>query len=94
MPLESRTSSTILEWMKTIPDSIGWKNHGSIYTRRGVPDIVFHVNSRTIYLETKRVGKKAAPIQADVHRRLKRAGAIVAVVRSKKEAMDIVRPYL
>lgn len=94
MPLESAIVKSIITALRKIPYSVVWKNHGGPYTRVGVPDIQFVVSGRTIYLEVKQPGKPLSAIQDDMIRRLRRAGAIAMVVCSKKEALDIVRPYL
>lgn len=94
MPLESTIVKSIITALRKIPHSVVWKNHGSQYTRVGVPDISFFVDGRTFFLEVKRPGKRPSAIQADMARRLRWAGAKVDVVHSKKEALDLVRLYL
>ena len=94
MPLESSIVKSIIKALQKIPDSVVWKNHGSQYTRVGVPDISFFVDGRTFFLEVKQPGKHPTAIQADMIRRLRRAGTRVEVVHSKKEALDLVRLYL
>ena len=94
MPLESTIVKSIIAELKKIPCSVVWKNHGSMYTRIGVPDIVFHVKGRTFYFEVKQPDASLSPVQHDLIRRLQRAGIVAKVVHSKAEAMNVVRPWL
>lgn len=94
MPLESAIVKSIITALRKIPYSVVWKNHGGPYTRVGVPDISFFVSGWAFFFEVKQPGKRLSAIQADMIRRLERAGAIVAVVHSTKEAMAFLRIYL
>ena len=94
MPLESTIVRSIITALARIPDAIVWKNHGSQYSRPGMPDIQCIINGRPIFLEVKQPGRPVSAIQDDMIRRLRRAGATAVVVHSKKEALDLVRPYL
>lgn len=78
------------EW----PKSWWTKFHGGPFTAAGVPDLVGVVEGRSFFLEVKRKGEHASRVQLRRHDQLRRAGAFVAVVRTRREAVEFVRASL
>jgi RecB family endonuclease NucS len=76
------------------PGSVWLKYHGGAFTKAGVPDLLGVVEGRFVALEVKRAKGRVSPVQRVVQRRLKRAGAIVAVVRTPAEAIEVVEDAL
>lgn len=88
---ESRLQRRIRKALeREFPGSFWWKVHGGAYTRAGIPDLCGCVRGRHIALEVKRPDGTVSAIQRSTHRRLKRAGAAVAVVATPAEAIDVV----
>jgi len=58
--------------------------------KRGTPDIVGAYKGRAFAVEVKRPGKGPTPVQAGELMLAKKAGAVVGVATSVKEAMAIV----
>ena len=73
-----------------------FKVHGSAMMVAGLPDLVACLRGQFFALETKMPGKEAnvSPRQEIVHRQLKKAGAIVAVVTSPDEALALLGEYI
>lgn len=61
--------------------------------RAGVPDRIVILGGRVVFVELKRPGGKVRPIQAEVHRRMKAAGADVRVVDSIESARSFVHEF-
>lgn len=59
-----------------------------------MPDLVGVVEGRFFGLEVKRKGEHASRVQLRRHDQLRRAGAFVAVVRTRREAIAFVRECL
>lgn len=66
------------------------KLHGNIYQERGTPDILAVYLGRCYLLEVKVPGKHATKIQNHRHKEWREAGATCDVVKSVKEALDVV----
>lgn len=74
--MESSLKNRILSWSKGEPDVWLQKYHGTSFSLRGHPDVYGHVGPFAVYLELKQPGKKLAPLQAAIGRRIERTGAI------------------
>ena len=61
---------------------------------KGAPDFFAVVRGRAVFFEAKLAGEKTTPEQVAEHRRIARAGAQTFVVRSVREAVDVVREML
>jgi len=66
------------------------KFHGSRYVEAGTPDIHVTAAGRSIWLEAKRPGRGPTPIQRVRRREWEAAGAVVRVVESVDDAMEII----
>ena len=71
---------------------VWYKIHGGPYQEAGIPDIVGCCQGHFFGLEVKRPEKRKNVSQQQVYQldRLKKAGAIVAVVTSVEEAVKVV----
>ena len=71
--------------------SAGWyvrKNHGSMYSKAGVPDLICHKEGGTLYIEVKQPGKQATIIQRKEMAELRKYG-ISSVVATSPEDVRI-----
>ena len=80
MPRESTIVNAIMRYLRTIPCSVAYKNHGSTMGRAGRPDIEFFHGGKAWFFEVKVPGKKATHVQRHELTRLRRAGCVAEVV--------------
>ena len=66
------------------------KIHGDPYMPRGTPDLIGCASGRCFALEVKRPGKKPRALQVQQLEKWGKAGAVVGVVTSVKEAVHLV----
>lgn len=66
------------------------KNHGSMFARRGRPDIEGCYKGRYFALEVKAPGGKPTALQLAALEEIKAAGGIAAVVYSIEEGLNAV----
>lgn len=70
-------------------DSIGAyhiKNHGSIYSRAGTPDITASINGRFVGIEVKQPGGRVSALQAAHIELIRKSGGVAFVAYSLEEA--------
>lgn len=92
MVKESRIEANIQSYL----DSIGAyhiKNHGSIYSRAGTPDITACVNGRFIGIEVKRPDGVVSALQAAHIELIRKAGGIAFVSRSVEETKENLKEF-
>jgi len=90
---ETLITNACMRLLRGIPDSWWKKNHGSVYSGRGWPDIEGMVDGMFFGIEVKRPGRDATPIQAERLRQIREAGGIVAVVHSVHELRALMREH-
>lgn len=88
-PKESVITAKALKLLKE-GGILAWKNHGSLYSKAGIPDIQAVRDGTTFYIEMKRPGEEPTPIQAVMIEKLRKAGAPVTVAHSAEEAYGFV----
>jgi hypothetical protein len=92
---ESRLQRKIREALEAEWPTSWWtKFHGGPFTKAGVPDLIGCVDGRMCALEVKMPDGEVSPVQRRRQAHLERAGAIVAVVTTADEAIDVVRRAL
>jgi len=91
--LESTITKKIMTELRKYPGAWVNKNHGSAFTRRGIPDITFIWMGRTFFFEVKRPFN--LPTNAQLHqiKLLNRAGAIANVVYSAEECVVLIKEH-
>jgi hypothetical protein len=67
------------------------KAHGSIYSTRGEPDLHGCYQGHAFFIEVKRPGGRATPLQMFRLDVWAKAGARVGIATSVEEALEIVR---
>lgn len=88
-PLEKSIVASILRYLNSLPGCYACKVHGGAYMA-GWPDIIGCCRGRALALEVKRPGQKATPLQVAVLEKWRRAGAVAAVVTSRKEVEELL----
>jgi hypothetical protein len=86
--IEAKVEAALVKAV-TAAGGICWKWPAT--ARAGVPDRIVVLGGRVAFVELKRPGEKPRPLQLDVHRRLRAAGADVRVIDTVECARDFVR---
>ena len=84
MPLESTIVSVSME----SAEARGWiavKMHGSSYSPRGFPDVMYFRDGVTKFVEYKQPGKEPTAVQKLWHAKLRAKGFAVAVIDRAKD---------
>lgn len=77
-------------------DSLGAyhiKNHGSIYSRAGTPDITACLNGRFIGIEVKQPGGRVSALQAAHIELIRKAGGVAFVSYSLQETKENLKKF-
>ena len=87
--------STIVKKITTALKSLGgfvFKVHGSMYQRKGMPDLLYWLDGRSYAFEVKLPSEKhpVSKLQDKKLRELKQQGVIVGVAHSAEETLSIV----
>lgn len=93
---ETELQKRIKKKLNDLPNCVFVKNHGGPHSVRGIPDLTGCVEGTFVALEVKRPGKEKTltKIQKYTLDQLEGAGAIVGVVTSVEEALEIVEPLI
>ena len=89
---EKRIENSIQRYL----DSLGAyhiKNHGSVYSRAGTPDITACLNGNFIAIEVKQPGGVVSALQSAHIELIKRAGGVAFVAYSLAEAKENLKRF-
>ncbi|MEI3596880.1 MULTISPECIES: VRR-NUC domain-containing protein [unclassified Oceanobacillus] len=89
---EKRIENAIQRYL----DSLGAyhiKNHGSIYSRAGTPDITACVNGKFVAIEVKQPGGVVSPLQAAHIELIRKSGGAAFVAYSLEEAKENLKEF-
>jgi Holliday junction resolvase len=91
-PSIPRESSIVTSIMKELRKhgAMVIKIHGDPYMLGGTPDLIGCASGRCFVLEVKRPGEKPRALQVQQLEKWRKAGAVVGVVTSVKDAMYLV----
>jgi hypothetical protein len=88
---ESSIVAAIMRYLREQPDCYAYKNHGTMYSVAGRPDIQGNVGPFALYLEVKRPrGGRVSRRQRVEHEKIAKTGALCSVVRSIEDVELIV----
>jgi len=95
---EGAITKSILADLKERPGVFAMKNHGGRFGRSGRPDIEVTFRDRpgseahaiTVFVEVKQPGKQPTELQKQTIAALRSVGAVVLVVWSKQEAIELL----
>ena len=90
---ESNIVTSILSYLRTIPNCFAWKTHGGMYGTAGIPDIIACVRGRFFAFEVKTATGKATALQKATLQKILASGGTAAVVRSVDEVRAILTPF-
>ncbi|HLS61512.1 MAG TPA: VRR-NUC domain-containing protein [Virgibacillus sp.] len=77
-------------------DSLGAyhiKNHGSVYSRAGTPDITACINGKFVAIEVKQPGGVVSPLQSAHIELIKKAGGVAFVAYSLEETKENLKRF-
>ena len=86
---ETTISGNIRRYLKSI-GAKAIKTHGSIFSRKGTPDIIGCYQGRFIVFETKKPGERLTPLQAYELAQWLAAGAIGGRVESVAQVKELL----
>ena len=87
---EADIVKAILKYLKTVPKCFFWKEHGGMYGRAGIPDIIACIDGRFYGFEVKTEDGKPTKLQESTIRKIKNAGGISLIVRSVEEVKAVI----
>jgi hypothetical protein len=90
-PLQRRIQRAL---RKEFREAFVRKIHVSDFQSTGIPDLLVVIHGYVFLFEVKPPKKYPTPLQLDVMRKARRAGAISCVIRSPADACAIVRHTL
>jgi hypothetical protein len=90
MPLEKQIVDSIVKHLRSIPQCIVRKRHGSAFGLAGDPDLYGSIGGHHFELEVKRKGNPPTPLQEARLVEWRAAGVIVGVVHSLQEAREVL----
>lgn len=90
MPLESSIKKSVMRELEKVPGCVVRKRHGTAFGVAGDPDLYGTICGRHFELELKRPGEGPTPLQILRLEEWRKAGAIVGVAHSVKEAREVL----
>ena len=82
--------TAIMRYLKTVPQSFCWKEHGGMYGTAGLPDIICCIGGRFIAFEVKTPKGKLTKLQEITITKIKAAKGEAHKVTSVKEVQSIL----
>ncbi|MEI6131980.1 MAG: VRR-NUC domain-containing protein [Bacillota bacterium] len=82
--------SSILKFLKTVPNCFAWKTHGGIYGTAGIPDIIACIEGRFVAFEVKTKLGKLSKLQEITIQRINEAKGKAYKVTSVSEVKKIL----
>lgn len=88
--LEKDLVSSIMRYLKGIPQCFYWKEHGGKYGTAGIPDIICCIKGKFVGFEVKTASGVISKLQELSIRQIQQAGGQAFVVRSLEEVKIII----
>ena len=88
--MEKDTVKSIVGFLKSMPQTFVWKEHGGMYGTAGIPDVICCHKGRFIAFEVKTETGKATLLQEITLRRITEAGGTAVLVRSLDEVKTVM----
>ena len=88
--MEKDTVKSIVRFLKTMPQTFVWKEHGVMYGTAGIPDVICCHKGRFVAFEVKTETGKATLLQEITLRRITEAGGKAVLVRSLDEVKAVM----
>jgi len=88
--LEKTITNIILKYLKTLPDCFSYKEHGGMYGRAGLPDIICCYRGRFVAFEVKTETGKLTKLQEITLQKINEASGVAYKVTSLLEVKVIL----
>lgn len=87
---ESDIVKKIMRYLKTVPRCFAWKEHGGMYGRAGIPDIIACIDGHFYGFEVKTEDGRPTKLQEATIRKILASGGTAMVVRSVEEVRNAI----
>lgn len=88
--MEKDIVNKIIKYLKTLPQTFVWKEHGGMYGTAGIPDVICCHKGKFMAFEVKTDTGKATLLQEITLRRITEAGGMAQMVRSLDEVKAVM----
>jgi len=88
---EKEIVSAIMRYLKTVPHTFCWKEHGGMYSTAGLPDIICCIGGRFIAFEVKTPSGKLSKLQEITIQKIRAAKGEAFMVTSVEEVKEILQ---
>lgn len=88
--MEKDIVNRIIKYLRTLPQTFVWKEHGGMYGTAGIPDVICCHRGRFIAFEVKTDTGKATLLQEITLKRISEAGGLSRLVRTVDEVKQIM----
>ena len=83
--------SAIMRYLKTVPHTFYWKEHGGMYGTAGLPDIICCIGGRFVAFEVKTPTGKLSKLQEITIRNIRAAKGEAFMVTSVEEVKEVLQ---
>lgn len=87
---EAEIVKKILKYLKKLEGCFCWKEHGGMYGRAGIPDIICCYFGHFFGFEVKTVTGQATDLQKATMKKINQAGGTAVIVRSLEEVKSVL----
>lgn len=87
---EKDITNKILKYLKTVPNSFVWKEHGGMYGTAGIPDIICCIDGKFIAFEVKTKTGVLSKLQEITIAKIEDAKGKAYKVTSVNEVIEIL----
>lgn len=88
--MEKDIVRNIIRYLKTLPQTFVWKEHGGMYGTAGIPDVICCHKGMFLAFEVKTETGKATLLQEITLRKIAEAGGKAVLVRSVDDVKRIM----
>ncbi|MBP0970260.1 MAG: VRR-NUC domain-containing protein [Oscillospiraceae bacterium] len=88
--MEKDIVNKIIKYLKTLPQTFVWKEHGGMYGTAGIPDVICCHKGMFVAFEVKTDTGKATLLQEITLRKITEAGGMAQMVRSLDEVKAVM----
>jgi len=89
--LEKEITTAIMRYLKTVPQTFCWKEHGGMYGTAGLPDIICCIGGRFVAFEVKTSSGKLTKLQETMIQKIKAAKGEAYKVTSLEDVKNIIK---
>lgn len=87
---ETDITKSILNYLKSVNNCFAWKEHGDMYGKAGIPDVIACIDGKFYGFEVKTDTGVATGLQKSTIRKINNAGGTALIVRSVDDVKSII----